>query len=61
MSTYWKNMAKSVGYAAATGFYGLVTVILAKRALAHREIALNDLYKRPAGATNGKESTTTKG
>ena len=39
MSTYWKNMAKSIGYAALTGFYGLVTVIVAKRALDYRECA----------------------
>lgn len=39
MSNYWKNMGKSLGYAALTGFYGLVTVILAKKALACREQA----------------------
>ena len=45
MSSYWKNMAKSLGYAALTGFYGLCTVILAKQALACRKQAFYDLNK----------------
>lgn len=58
MNTYWKSIAKSLGYAAAAGLYGFITTVFLQRALKHREIAVNSCT---IGASDGKESTSTKG
>jgi hypothetical protein len=46
MSPYWKNVLKSVGYAALAGLYGLGVVVFAEKAKKHRDKAVN--------ATDGK-------
>ena len=47
MSPYWQNMLKSLGNGVLAGFYGMCTVILARKALHYRDRAFNCTGEEP--------------